>query len=111
VLRDRNRLGVLVARLHAAARQATGDGRQRLAAAHAGLHSYGQSLTREHRLRLARVAGKLQALSPLAVLERGYCLASDGEGKVLTDAAAVAVGDTVALRLHRGTLQTKVVKS
>jgi exodeoxyribonuclease VII large subunit len=48
--------------------------------------------------------GKLEAMSPLAVLERGYSLTRTPDGGVVTDAAQVAPGDTVRVRLLHGEL-------
>jgi len=57
--------------------------------------------------RLGAAAGRLDALSPLAVLERGYAVALH-QGEALRDATAVSVGDRLDLRLHRGRLDVDV---
>ena len=54
--------------------------------------------------RLGRSAARLDALSPLAVLARGYAIATDANGRALVDASAVRAGDRLRVRLHRGTL-------
>jgi exodeoxyribonuclease VII large subunit len=46
----------------------------------------------------------LDSLSPLGTLQRGYAIVSDSEGKVLTDAGKVSVGDEVEARLASGRL-------
>jgi len=53
-------------------------------------------------------AGKLDALSPVAILARGYSITLRGEVAV-TDAATVAPGDTLTVRLHRGSLEARVL--
>jgi exodeoxyribonuclease VII large subunit len=60
------------------------------------------------RARLATAAARLDALSPLAVLGRGYALARGPRGELLRDAAQVAPGDEVALTLARGELEAVV---
>jgi exodeoxyribonuclease VII large subunit len=50
----------------------------------------------------------MHALSPLAILERGYAICRDAEGRILKEAAAVAAGDRVEARLARGTLECRV---
>lgn len=61
---------------------------------------FGLGLAREQ---VARHASRLRALSPLATLDRGYAIVS-GDSGVLTDAATVAVGSAVRMRLRRGSL-------
>jgi exodeoxyribonuclease VII large subunit len=58
--------------------------------------------------RLSLAAASLDALSPLAVLGRGYAIAQTEDGKLLRDGKSVAIGDSVRVRLAKGALQTKV---
>ncbi|MGE5675427.1 MAG: exodeoxyribonuclease VII large subunit, partial [Mycobacterium leprae] len=67
-------------------------------------------LLKRNRQRLEGLAGRLDALSPLAVLSRGYAITRDTEGRVIREASAVTVGDQVKVMLHRGEL-TCVVES
>jgi exodeoxyribonuclease VII large subunit len=54
---------------------------------------------------------KLHLLSPLAVLGRGYAIAFKLPGRaVVKDAASVAVGDRLELKLHRGELKADVIQ-
>lgn len=82
-------------------------------------------LPRERELRLAAsallargegrvklTASRLEALSPLAVLARGYSIVTlAGEEKPLTDSAEAGAGDVVDVRLHRGRLRCEVKSS
>ncbi|HET9532813.1 MAG TPA: exodeoxyribonuclease VII large subunit [Blastocatellia bacterium] len=52
--------------------------------------------------RLSVAAGKLESLSPLGVLSRGYAVAFDSEGRVIKNAAGVARGERVRVRLAEG---------
>jgi exodeoxyribonuclease VII large subunit len=52
-------------------------------------------------------AGKLETLSPLRVLSRGYSLARAG-GHVLTDATKTAPGEKIEVTLARGRLDCRV---
>ncbi|MDX6769850.1 MAG: exodeoxyribonuclease VII large subunit [Elusimicrobiota bacterium] len=58
-------------------------------------------------LRLAATAGRLDAISPLKVLARGYAIA-ESRGKVLTKASQVKKGDPVRVRLSDGELSCEV---
>jgi len=62
----------------------------------------------DKRGRLAVAAASLDALSPLAVLTRGYALAQNEAGRALRDARDVLIGDAVSLRLARGVLRCRV---
>ncbi len=58
-------------------------------------------------LRLAGAAGRLEAVSPLAVLGRGYAIATS-KGKALTSAKQVKKGDPVSIRLSEGEINCEV---
>ena len=58
--------------------------------------------------RLAAAAGRLDALSPLRVLGRGYAIALDSEGRAVKRAGELSPGDTVELRLHEGRATAEV---
>ncbi len=52
--------------------------------------------------RLALATRGLDAVSPLATLDRGYAIVSDGKGRVVTDAAKLQSGDAITARLASG---------
>lgn len=60
-------------------------------------------------LRLAGAAGRLEAVSPLKVLARGYAIAESG-GKVLTSASQARKGDALRVRLAEGELTAQVTE-
>jgi exodeoxyribonuclease VII large subunit len=57
---------------------------------------------------LGVAAASLDALSPLAVLQRGYAIAQKQDGSLLRDAKSVSIGDSVKVRLAKGRLTAKV---
>ena len=80
--------------------QAVDDCARRLARA-------GSSAVQLQRLRVEAAAGRLEALSPLRVLARGYSVTLR-EGQVLRRAADARPGDVVETRLHDGRLRSEV---
>lgn len=52
---------------------------------------------------------KLDTLSPLAVLTRGYSITQTAEGRILRDAKTVAAGEKLKIRLERGKLDAEVL--
>jgi exodeoxyribonuclease VII large subunit len=116
-------------RLHAAMSRRLQTARSRLGLAHKSLTSPAARIREfsqqaghlEHRMsrsahravetragQLHSLVAKLNALSPLATLERGYAIATDHAGHVVTDARSVAPGDQIEVRLNKGRLVTEV---
>jgi exodeoxyribonuclease VII large subunit len=86
------------------------DARMRLSGAVARRDALIDSRLEESRARLGVLAASLQALSPLAVLERGYSIAKDEQGRLLRDARDVEAGENLSLRLARGSLRCRVLE-
>ncbi len=55
-----------------------------------------------------RAAATLDALSPLKVLGRGYAIAKDKDGHVVSDAEKLSPGDELNVMLGHGTVTTEV---
>jgi exodeoxyribonuclease VII large subunit len=108
ILRDRAALGELETRLAAV------HPGPRIAKARHGLEAFAgrahtaiaKSVARR-RAELGQLAGQMAALSPLAVLDRGYAMVKQGDA-VVRDAAQVAPGDRLQIKLARGTLDVLV---
>jgi len=68
------------------------------------------SAVETRRIQLGGIAKQLDAVSPLRVLERGYALiAMRRDGRVVTDAGAVEIGDELDIRLKRGRLSARTI--
>ncbi len=70
----------------------------------------------QHRLTLSErelkgAESQLRALSPYAVLERGYSVAHRADGKILRDASELGVGDLVTVRFARGAAKATVTET
>ena len=57
--------------------------------------------------RVQSAAQRLQAYSPVAVLERGYAIVTTLNGVIVRDSSQVADGDTLDVQLARGRLRAK----
>ena len=56
-----------------------------------------------------RLTGKMEALNPLAILNRGYSVTVKfPSGDIIKDAASLSKGDIVQTRLGKGTVKSKV---
>ena len=106
--RDRGRVDTLRARLAAWKDTGLAACWAHLDLTEGALRGFAPGLFAAHRERLAAASARLEALSPLAVLGRGYAVARDASGRVLTDAGTVAVGDRVGVTLARGSLACDV---
>ena len=69
-----------------------------------------RNLLLQRRSRLERLAGQLDALSPLAILERGYALVFDANGNLVKDTRQLQVADSLRTRLARGEFTSEVKK-
>jgi exodeoxyribonuclease VII large subunit len=82
--------------------------RGELAAGTAALAAGMRNLLLQYRVRAERMGRALEALSPLAILERGYALVFDDAGQLVKDAAQVKAGDEIAARVARGEIRATV---
>ena len=105
----RRRLDVASARVRAH------DLRRSLGLMQRDLHAQEHALNATMRSHLTRIRsgldqahGRLHALSPLNILERGYSLVFDVAGNLVKDSSQVNPGDEIRARVHRGQIRAKV---
>ncbi len=72
------------------------------------LQNAGQLMLERKKQGLGACVGKLEALSPLAVLQRGYAVAHDAGGEVATSVKAFVPGDRITVRFADGAAQATV---
>jgi len=82
--------------------------RERLAASHAYLNHALERRLQATTARLSSLDARLQSLSPLAVLERGYALVQGAGGEVIHSTTQLAPGDQVTTRLSDGAFTSRV---
>jgi exodeoxyribonuclease VII large subunit len=95
---------------HYDARRVLAGVHRNLAAQTAAMSSAIRTSLLRQRSRIEQLEHQLRALSPVAILDRGYALIFDSSGKLVKNAAQVEVGDEISARLATGALTARVEK-
>lgn len=95
------RLGSAIPGMIAANRHALGT-------AHATMMGIGSRLTDAPRVKLAIAASRLEDLSPLSILSRGYAIAYDGDDHVIASVQDVGENDKISVQVGDGRLSCTV---
>lgn len=75
------------------------------------LHSAARNIVREQQSQLATISGKLETLSPLGVLGRGYSLTHDADtGKLITSTKKLKPNQRLTTRLATGTITSTITE-
>ena len=61
-------------------------------------------------IQLIRLREKMEAISPLKVLERGYTMVTDREGRVLTGTRQAKDAESIRIRFADGSVEADVRK-
>jgi exodeoxyribonuclease VII large subunit len=85
--------------------------RQRLEAQVTNLAAATNKRVLRGRSTLDRQTASLEALSPIAILNRGYALVFDAKGKLVKDAAHLKSGDELSARLAQGEVRARVTST
>lgn len=107
--RHRRRLDVSAAAVrHYDARRVLLGIRHDLDSRLAALRTATTAVVLRNRALLDQQLGRLEALSPLAILERGYALVFDASGQLVKDASRLQGGDDITARVAQGTIRATV---
>ena len=107
--RDRASLAALNTRLATRGRTLTRAARMKVDEERRALVSRGSALVDGFDAQWRLSASRLNDLSPLAVIGRGYALARNEEGKIVASIADAPVGSRLSVRVGDGTLAADVV--
>jgi len=108
-LRQRHHaLNQLIRRLEDASHRVTTKGEQRHGTMQQRLHASLPRLLERKQGVQRLLGGRLQALSPQRVLERGYTLPRDADGNLITSARTLAAGSRLDIRFHDGRADAEV---
>jgi exodeoxyribonuclease VII large subunit len=80
----------------------------KVAAIETRLQRAAQVLLAQHRQGLDRATLRLEAMNPLRVLERGYALVYDTDGKLIRNATEVYSGRGIVARVSKGRIRARV---
>ncbi len=105
----REALGVRLSQLRRAGADLVRPRREAVSRAGDRMDSAIRGLWTLKRARLTEVAGKMDVLSPLATLGRGYALPQDVNGRILRTVEAFEVGDRFSLRVSDGSVPCEVL--
>ena len=67
-----------------------------------------QNLLNQRKARAELLRHKIEALSPLAVLDRGYSIVTDKDGRTLKSVSQAKAGDNITIRLSDGRILADV---
>lgn len=81
----------------------------RLSQLHFQLKAMMSQMITTHQSKIATLAGKLDAISPLATLSRGYSITYNAQNQVISYLQQVKVGDAVDVKLQDGMLNCQVL--
>ncbi|HJY38519.1 MAG TPA: exodeoxyribonuclease VII large subunit, partial [Steroidobacteraceae bacterium] len=87
------------------------NARRRLDSARASIETITRARVEQFGRRIAVAARTLDAVSPLATLERGYAIVTDSKGTVITNAQDVRVGQLIDARLTQGSIRARVERA
>jgi len=89
-------------------RQALAHARERLQDCHTRLHRSLEHTLQRVSARIGALDARLQSLSPLAVLDRGYALVLNAEGSLIRSTTQLIPGDPLLTRLSDGSFTSRV---
>jgi exodeoxyribonuclease VII large subunit len=87
------------------------NARRRLDSARASIEAITRARVEQLNKRLAVAARTLDAVSPLATLERGYAIVTDSKGTVITNAQDVRAGQLIDARLTQGSIRARIERT
>ena len=73
------------------------------------IRAQNQNISHQRQRFVAQIS-KLDAMSPLKVLTRGYAVATDEAGNIIRSAGAVKAGDAITIRVSDGTIHANVTE-
>ena len=106
----RQRLDALTRRMESGLSRDVQSARHDLSSQSRQLETALQQSVQRRRAHVEKRQAGLQALSPVAVLERGYSITYDDSGKIVRSTESVKAGDRLQTQVSDGSIASKVVE-
>jgi exodeoxyribonuclease VII large subunit len=111
LVEHRRKLEVATARLRTFdLRRVLSGMRREIEAGTAALAAAARAFLMARRAAAEKLGARLEELSPVKILDRGYALVFDASGALIKDAGQVKAGDEITARVARGTIAATVRK-
>jgi exodeoxyribonuclease VII large subunit len=81
---------------------------QRVETARNALSHTAVALVSRQNARFGRAAAALDQLSPVRILDRGYSIVENEQGRILRDSGEVSIGEAIRIRLAKGRIGARV---
>jgi exodeoxyribonuclease VII large subunit len=88
-------------------RQKAGETLRRLAIIEQRYSVAAKAVVRAREHTVENFMARLDSMSPLRVLDRGYSITQLNDGRILRDASQVSVGSALSIRLARGSIEAE----
>lgn len=81
---------------------------QRISEFEHNLHNISVNIVQKKRDQLGNRISKINALSPLSVMSRGYSIVTDNSGKAVSDSKQLKVGDNISIKMKKGSVEAEI---
>ena len=84
------------------------DNRRELVYLSEKLSNAAETIVTNKKATISAISGKMDAMSPLKVLSRGYSFAVDSNNRIITEPGDVEIGESITLELLNGSIEATV---
>jgi len=104
------RLDELYSRMNSALKDKVGTMRRRFIRTDSSMDVYVQRMLENNRKDLQRYSERLESINPMRVLDRGYALVTDKNGRALTSSGQMRAGTEVSIMMKDGKAEAEIKK-
>ncbi|MCL1811743.1 MAG: exodeoxyribonuclease VII large subunit, partial [Methanomassiliicoccaceae archaeon] len=104
------RLDELSSRMNSALKDTTGMMRRRFIKIDSGMDAHVRRMLENNEKDLQRYSERLESINPMKVLDRGYTLVADENGRALTSSKQIKAGSNINIMMKDGKAEAEVKK-